>query len=102
MEPPGNPLAALNQLAGRVRASGITRVNGNVVIDDRLFTPYDGFPDGLISPMWVNENLIDLLVKPGAVGQRASLDSGGRKRDVPVLLADADLTRDWSSPARSG
>lgn len=74
VEPPGNPLGALNQLAGRVRASGITRVTGNVVIDDRLFTPYDGFPDGLISPIWVNENLIDLLVKPGAVGRHASLN----------------------------
>jgi D-alanyl-D-alanine carboxypeptidase/D-alanyl-D-alanine-endopeptidase (penicillin-binding protein 4) len=74
VEPPGNPLAALDQLASRVRASGITRVSGNVVIDDRLFTPYDGFPDGLISPIWVNENLIDLLVKPGAVGRRASIN----------------------------
>lgn len=39
VEPPGNPLSALDQLAGMVRASGITRVDGNVVIDDRLFTP---------------------------------------------------------------
>jgi D-alanyl-D-alanine carboxypeptidase/D-alanyl-D-alanine-endopeptidase (penicillin-binding protein 4) len=75
VEPPGNPFAALDQLAARVRASGITQVNGDVVIDDRLFTPYDGFPDGLISPIWVNENLIDLLVRPGAVGQPASIDS---------------------------
>ncbi|MBV9193139.1 MAG: D-alanyl-D-alanine carboxypeptidase/D-alanyl-D-alanine-endopeptidase [Solirubrobacterales bacterium] len=73
VEPPGNPLAVLNQLAARVRASGITRVAGNVVIDDRLFTPYGGFPDGLISPIWVNENLIDLLVRPGAVGRPASI-----------------------------
>lgn len=74
VEPPGNPLSALDQLAAKVRASGITRVNGNVVIDDRLFTPYDGFPDGLISPIWVNENLIDLLVKPSAAGKPASID----------------------------
>ncbi len=74
VEPPGDPLAALNQLAAKVRASGITRINGNVVIDDRLFTSYAGFPDGLISPMWVNENLIDLLVTPTFVGQRATLN----------------------------
>jgi D-alanyl-D-alanine carboxypeptidase/D-alanyl-D-alanine-endopeptidase (penicillin-binding protein 4) len=73
VQPPGNPLAGLNQLAREVRASGITRVNGNVVIDDRLFAPYDGFPDGLISPMWVNENLIDLLVTPGSIGRAASI-----------------------------
>ena len=48
-------------------------MNGNVVIDDRLFAAYGGFPDGLISPIWVNENLIDLLVTPGAVGHRAAV-----------------------------
>lgn len=73
VEPPGNPLAGLDQLAAKVRASGITQVSGNVVIDDRLFSPHS-FPDGLISPIWVNENLIDLLVTPGAVGQPASIN----------------------------
>jgi D-alanyl-D-alanine carboxypeptidase/D-alanyl-D-alanine-endopeptidase (penicillin-binding protein 4) len=73
VEPPGNPLAGLDQLASMVRNSGIARVNGDVVIDDRLFTPYNGFPDGLISPIWVNENLIDVLVTPGpAAGQPTS------------------------------
>jgi PBP4 family serine-type D-alanyl-D-alanine carboxypeptidase len=73
VEPPGSPLKALDELAGKVRASGITRVAGDVVIDDRLFAPYDGFPDGLISPIWVNENLVDLKVRPGAVGGPASI-----------------------------
>lgn len=71
--PPGNPMAALDELAADVHAAGITRISGNVVIDDRLFRPYE-FPDGLITPVWVNENLIDLLVKPGAVGKKASVD----------------------------
>jgi D-alanyl-D-alanine carboxypeptidase/D-alanyl-D-alanine-endopeptidase (penicillin-binding protein 4) len=74
VEPPGNPFAGLNQIAAKIRASGITRVNGNVVVDDRLFTPYDGFPDGEISPIWVNENLIDALVTPGAVGKDATVN----------------------------
>jgi D-alanyl-D-alanine carboxypeptidase/D-alanyl-D-alanine-endopeptidase (penicillin-binding protein 4) len=74
VEPPGNPLAALDELASAVRASGITHVNGDVVVDDRLFTPYNGFPDGLISPIWVNENLISILVTPGsAAGQPTSI-----------------------------
>jgi serine-type D-Ala-D-Ala carboxypeptidase/endopeptidase (penicillin-binding protein 4) len=74
VEPPGNPLAGLDELASQVRASGITHVNGDVAIDDRLFTPYNGFPDGLISPIWVNENLISILVTPGsAAGQPTSI-----------------------------
>lgn len=73
VEAPGNPMAALDELAADVRAAGITRVSGNVVIDDRLFQSYDGFPDGLMTPIWVNENLIDLLVKPGAVGKQPTI-----------------------------
>ena len=72
IEPPGNPLAALDQLAGMVRSAGITNVAGNVVIDDRLFAPYDGFTNTGITPIWVNENLIDVLVTPTVVGQPAS------------------------------
>lgn len=34
---PEDPLAGLNQLAQQVRAYGITHVDGNVVIDNRLF-----------------------------------------------------------------
>jgi D-alanyl-D-alanine carboxypeptidase/D-alanyl-D-alanine-endopeptidase (penicillin-binding protein 4) len=66
VEPPGDPLTALDQLAQEVRASGITQVAGNVAIDDRLFDLYNGFPDGNIAPIWVNENLVDVLVTPGA------------------------------------
>ena len=73
--PHGNPWLAMRQLAQRVRASGITRINGNVVIDDRLFRPYD-FPDGQVSAIWFNENLVDLLVKPGSrAGARATIDT---------------------------
>ena len=75
VEPPGNPLTGLDQLAQQVRASGVTHVNGNVLIDDRLFSTFSGFPDGLISPIWVNENLISVLVTPGAVGHAASINA---------------------------
>jgi hypothetical protein len=60
------------------RDSGISRVNGDVVIDDRLFTPFNGFPDGLISPIWVNENLIDALVTPGTAPVSRRRSTGGR------------------------
>ncbi|MGE3289552.1 MAG: D-alanyl-D-alanine carboxypeptidase/D-alanyl-D-alanine-endopeptidase [Pseudonocardia sp.] len=71
VEPKGDPLSALDELAASVKAAGITRVNGDVVIDDRLFTPHE-FPDGLVSPIWVNENLIDIEVTPGAAAGGAT------------------------------
>jgi D-alanyl-D-alanine carboxypeptidase/D-alanyl-D-alanine-endopeptidase (penicillin-binding protein 4) len=74
VEPPGDPLGALAELATAVKATGITRVNGDVVVDDRLFTPRK-YPDGLISPIWVNENYIDIEVTPGsAAGQAPTID----------------------------
>jgi serine-type D-Ala-D-Ala carboxypeptidase/endopeptidase (penicillin-binding protein 4) len=105
IEPPGNPLAALDQLAGMVRASGITNVNGNVIIDDRLFTPYDGFQNGLISPIWVNENLIDVLVTPTTVGQPASFSqrpmtaSYSVTSQVTTVAADKTTSVEVSEPS---
>lgn len=73
---PEDPLTAMNSLAAQVRASGITSVNGDVIVDDRLFDSFR-VPNGnvLISPMLVNENVIDMTLSPGAaVGQPGGLD----------------------------
>ena len=69
-----DPLDALDALARQVRASGIRRVTGDVVIDDRLFETFRGWPDGVIAPIWVNENVIDITTRPGRVGQTARVD----------------------------
>jgi D-alanyl-D-alanine carboxypeptidase/D-alanyl-D-alanine-endopeptidase (penicillin-binding protein 4) len=68
----GNPLRALNALARDVRRSGIRRAS-DVVIDDRLWRT-QVWPDGPITPIWVNENLIDITLRPGARGERARYD----------------------------
>ncbi len=73
---PQDPLAALDALAKQVRAAGIERVQGDVLIDDRLFDSFR-VPNGnvLISPINLNENLIDVIVTPsGTAGQPANLD----------------------------
>lgn len=67
----GQPLRALDALATAVRRSGVRRVTGDVVIDDRLFRTQRTWPDGEITPIWVNENLIDITVRPGASGSAA-------------------------------
>lgn len=74
VEPSGDPLSALDELAASVKAAGITQVNGDVVVDDRLFDAIK-WPDGLVAPMWVNENLIDIQVTPGAgAGAATTID----------------------------
>ncbi|MFG2146298.1 D-alanyl-D-alanine carboxypeptidase/D-alanyl-D-alanine-endopeptidase [Streptomyces sp. NPDC048696] len=62
---PENPLAGLDHIARQVRRSGITRVNGDVVVDERLFRP-DPVLDPVPDPLIINDNLIDLLTTPGA------------------------------------
>jgi D-alanyl-D-alanine carboxypeptidase/D-alanyl-D-alanine-endopeptidase (penicillin-binding protein 4) len=69
-----DPLAALNELAAKVRAAGTREIRGEVVIDDRLFATYKGWPDGVIAPIWVNENVIDITTTRTASGQLASVD----------------------------
>lgn len=71
---PENPLAGLDEIADQVRKSGITRVDGDVIIDDRLF---DLAPSGESNPnldpwpnpITINDNLIDVEITPGKVGE---------------------------------
>lgn len=68
---PQNPLRGLNELARQVRAAGIRRVAGNVIVDDRLWETYQ-LENGPITPIVVNNNLIDFTTRAGRVGQTAS------------------------------
>lgn len=67
---PEDPLTGLNDLAKQVKASGITAVTGDVIIDDRLFTgELSGKP---VTPIIINQNLLDILITPGDVGKPAT------------------------------
>jgi D-alanyl-D-alanine carboxypeptidase len=70
-----DPLAGLDKLAAQVRASGIRRVSGAVIIDDRLF-PQFRVPNGdlLITPIIINDNRIDVTILPTKPGERAKVD----------------------------
>jgi len=61
-----NPLAGLNELARQVAASGIKYVKGDVIIDNRLFKT--------MTAIVINDNLIDLIVRPAKLGEKASVD----------------------------
>jgi D-alanyl-D-alanine carboxypeptidase len=89
---PEDPLTALNDLAQQVRASGITAVAGDVIIDDRLFDAFR-VPNGnvLISPIVINENVIDVTLTPGAaVGAAGALD--WRPRTSAMTMQGTSVT----------
>jgi D-alanyl-D-alanine carboxypeptidase/D-alanyl-D-alanine-endopeptidase (penicillin-binding protein 4) len=69
---PENPLAGLDELAHQVAAAGIRSVSGDVVIDARLFPAMDK-DSYILTPIWINDNLIDLSLTPGAAGDPATL-----------------------------
>jgi PBP4 family serine-type D-alanyl-D-alanine carboxypeptidase len=71
---PQDPLYALNRLARQVKAAGITTVTGEIAVDDRLFEPYR-VPNGnlLVTPIMVNENMVDVTVRPTAPGRAAKV-----------------------------
>ena len=70
-----DPLGGVRALAAEVAASGITRVAGDVVVDDRLFEHFH-VPNGnvLITPVIVNDNLVDVTILPTEPGEPAAVD----------------------------
>ncbi|MET8748144.1 D-alanyl-D-alanine carboxypeptidase/D-alanyl-D-alanine-endopeptidase [Streptomyces sp. NPDC004728] len=83
-----DPLAGINDLARQVAASGIRQVDGNVIIDNRLWDPVSigGTP---VTPTVVNDNLIDLLITPGTPGNPAKVDS---RPKTAAFTVDANVT----------
>ncbi len=73
---PGDPLAVIKQLAKDVSAKGIRKIEGRVLIDTTLFPdgPREGGTSVVMSSIIVNDNVIDLVGKPGAkTGDPANL-----------------------------
>lgn len=67
-----DPLFGLNYLAREVYKSGIETIEGDVLVDDVVFEPYEGWQGGLVSPVVLNDNLIDLLITPTLPGSAAA------------------------------
>lgn len=90
----GDPLAGLDNLAGQVRASGVGTVEGNVIVDDRLFAPFTKWNDGIISPIMLNDNVIDLTITPTTAGSTAAVSQrpfvSGYAIDSSVMTGPAD------------
>ena len=83
-----NPLAGYAKLAGAVRAAGIKRVAGNVVIDDRLFAPFFFRGQFNVRPIFINDDVVDVSIVPGgATGTLAKLTSRPKSAALRVVNA---------------
>jgi len=76
-----DPRAGINQLAVQALRSGIKTIQGEIVIDDRLFKTSSvqsiinpGTTLFIRSPVMINDNLMDVVVKPTRKGALAAVD----------------------------
>ncbi|SNT45298.1 D-alanyl-D-alanine carboxypeptidase/D-alanyl-D-alanine-endopeptidase [Rhodococcoides kyotonense] len=90
---PGDPLAGLNDLARQVAASGVNRIDGDVLVDARLWETYSTV-EGLVPSIFVNDNLVDIQASPGSPGEPASIEmlpgNGLFTLDAQVTTGAAD------------
>ena len=87
-----DPLAVLRELARQVASHGIKRISGHVIVDASLFKEgtRELGTNVVISPIVVNDNVVDIVVTPGAsVGQPAGVKVSP---ETPYLVVDNELT----------
>jgi D-alanyl-D-alanine carboxypeptidase len=69
-----DPLAGYGALAQQVAASGIRQITGNVIIDDRLFQPWNFRDQFNLTPIFVNDDAVDLIIHPTQPSQLAAVE----------------------------
>ena len=98
---PGDPLQVIRELARQVAAKGIKKINGRVLVDATLF------PEGerelgtgvVISPIVVNDNVIDVVVSPGAVENAAAQAKIAPKTAYVTIINQATTGKADSKPS---
>lgn len=90
--PDADPLGGLKDLARQVREYGIKEIQGDVLIDDRLFNRARSSGSGpeIVSPVLVNDNVIDIVVTPGAqAGDPAKVEA---RPETSFISMDAEVS----------
>ncbi len=95
-----DPLAGLDHLAREIVDSGIKVIDGDVLIDDRLFEPASSTGSGptRVTPIIINDNVVDVVVTPGAkAGEPATVkivpETSFVSMDALVETTDASTTK---------
>jgi D-alanyl-D-alanine carboxypeptidase len=68
-----DPLSGYVALAKQVARQGITKITGEVIIDDRLFQPFYFRNQFDLRAIFVNDDVVDLTINPTAPGGLASV-----------------------------
>ena len=85
---PGDPLMVIRDLAAQVAAHGVKKISGRVLVDATLFPEgeREGGTGVVISPIVVNDNVVDVTLAPGAApGAPATLSASPQSPYVTFL-----------------
>ncbi|SAK52073.1 D-alanyl-D-alanine carboxypeptidase/D-alanyl-D-alanine-endopeptidase [Caballeronia hypogeia] len=93
-----DPLAGYNALAAQVAASGIKAVNGEIVIDDRLFDPFNFRDEFDLRSIFVNDDVVDAIIGQGGAGSAAPVDY--RPRSAAFTVQSTLMTGAAGTPAK--
>lgn len=85
---PGDPLLVLRGFAKQIAAAGVKRVRGRVLVDATLFPEgeHEAGTGAVISPVVLNDNIVDITVAPGSsIGDAASVSVSPQTPYVRVI-----------------
>lgn len=68
-----DPLAGYKNLAKQVKKSGINKISGDVIIDDRLFDAFPFRDEFKVSPIFVNDDVVDVEIHPNKVNKKSTV-----------------------------
>ncbi len=91
-----DPLAGFGQLADQIVAAGIQSVQGDVVVDSRLYDPFPFRGEFQATAMFVNDDVVDLSIRPTTVGELAQVVH--RPQSSALLVDNQLLTGSAGSP----
>ncbi len=96
--------AGINQLAGQVLRSGIRAIQGEIMIDDRLFKTSRVHsvinPETILfsrSPVMINDNLIDVVVSPTRIGALATVGWRPKSSALQIVSSVRTVAKDQPS-----
>lgn len=100
-----DPLAGYAYLAEQIAAQGIKKITGEIIIDDRLFKPFNFRDEFDLKPIFVNDDVVDLLIRPANLGELASVRHRPRSAaldiDNAVFMTPAGADVDIKPPLPS-
>ena len=96
--------AGFNQLAAQALRSGVSVIQGEIVIDDRLFKTSRVqsiiHPETTLfirSPVMINDNLIDIVVKPTREGALAAVELRPKSSVLQIVSSIRTVAKDQPS-----